>query len=165
MLQDVGEDENVADMVRHPMINQPTSSTQVAATGKVIQVPSILQSDKHVAVRVVEDGSSRELSGNTGRPLYGPIHSMYAKGVKRYLVVSKILPKKDSRSKKKDEFSQTHTEVSDWAAHLSKSLVTEEILGKSIVPLKVTSPSVNVSNEVQWIENSTFECDVQLNVQ
>ncbi|KAK8632488.1 hypothetical protein V6N13_072879 [Hibiscus sabdariffa] len=126
--------------------------------GKVIQVHSILQSDKHVAVRVIEDGSSsREFSENNGLPLYRPIRSMYAKGVKRHSVVSKILPRKDSRSKKKDEFSWTHTKVSDWAAQLSKSLVMEEILGKLNVPPKVTSPGVNVSNKVEhlkWMCNS-----------
>ncbi|KAK8565062.1 hypothetical protein V6N12_058637 [Hibiscus sabdariffa] len=107
-------------MVRHPEENQPNSSTRVAATRKVIHVPSVLQSDNDVAVRVVEDGSSREFLENNGRPLYGPIRSMY----------------------------------------LSKSLVTDEILGKSNVPPNFTSPGAHVENEVQWIENSTFEGDV-----
>ncbi|KAK8701807.1 hypothetical protein V6N13_020185 [Hibiscus sabdariffa] len=97
VLRDVGEAEKDVDMVRHPEENQPNSSTRVAATRKVIHVPSVLQSDNDVAVRVVEDGSSREFLENNGRPLYGPIRSMYVKGIKRHSVVPKILPRKDSR--------------------------------------------------------------------
>ncbi|KAK8654996.1 hypothetical protein V6N13_107588 [Hibiscus sabdariffa] len=124
---------------------QPGLHGVVAAKGKVIQVPYVLQSEKHVAVQIVDDGSSSALKESN--------------------VVSKSLPRKDARAKKKDDQNRNQTEVTEWAAQLSKSLDMDGMTRKSNVLPNDTSPGTHDDNEVQWIENSTFEGDLQLNLQ
>ncbi|KAK8656099.1 hypothetical protein V6N13_108658 [Hibiscus sabdariffa] len=90
---------------------------------------------------------------------------MYAKGVKRQSIASKYLLWKGSRSKKRDDLSGNQTDVSEWAAQLSNSLGLEGMLEQSNVLNNVSYPDAHADNEVQWIENSTFEGDLQFNVQ
>ncbi|KAK8702656.1 hypothetical protein V6N13_020997 [Hibiscus sabdariffa] len=71
----------------------------------------------------------------------------------------------DACSKKKDEMSQSQTVVAEWAAHVSKSLSMDGVHGSSSECQITESPVTSVHNEIQWIENSTYEGDVQANVQ
>ncbi|KAK8513172.1 hypothetical protein V6N12_037663 [Hibiscus sabdariffa] len=82
VLYGVREDGNGVGMVHQSLASKPLCIPRVVTKGKVIQVPYVLQSNVHVVVRVLEDGSSSVLTEYNGRPLYMPIHSMYAKGQK-----------------------------------------------------------------------------------
>ncbi|KAK8597075.1 hypothetical protein V6N12_065551 [Hibiscus sabdariffa] len=77
-------------------------ASKVAAKDTVVVVPSSLQSDKHVAVHVVEEGSKRALKENNGRSLYGLIRIASAKGVSRSLAASVNLNRKNSKLKRND---------------------------------------------------------------
>ncbi|KAK8540792.1 hypothetical protein V6N13_089117 [Hibiscus sabdariffa] len=50
------ESENVVEVLPQVTVTEPTPSPPVATMGQVVNVPSQLQPDKHVAVRVIEDG-------------------------------------------------------------------------------------------------------------
>ncbi|KAK8637456.1 hypothetical protein V6N13_064875 [Hibiscus sabdariffa] len=159
------EKESIVEVLPRLPITGSAPSPHVAAKGHVVNVPSQLQSDKHVAVQILENGSYSDLLEHNGRPLYAPIQSTYATGVKCHSVTSKTLLQKDSHSKKKDNMSRSQTVVVEWVVHLSKSLVTECAHGSSSERQIVDSSVPPMHNEIQWIENSTYEGDLQANVQ
>ncbi|KAK8569243.1 hypothetical protein V6N12_007775 [Hibiscus sabdariffa] len=68
------------DLVIQPDREELVVNPRVAAKGKVVHEPSSLQADKHSVVLVVEEGYSRVLKENNGRPLYGSIRSTYVRG-------------------------------------------------------------------------------------
>ncbi|KAK8637412.1 hypothetical protein V6N13_064831 [Hibiscus sabdariffa] len=118
-------------------------ASKVAAKDTMVVVPSSLQSDKHVVVCVVEEGSKRALKENNGRSLYGPIRTASAKGVSRSSAVSVNLNRKNSKLKSNDG-SKQHVVVTDWAANLSTDLSK---VGSTM--MKGTSAEHNMSMELQ----------------
>ncbi|KAK8565923.1 hypothetical protein V6N12_059468 [Hibiscus sabdariffa] len=84
----VTETKTAAGVLPQVTFTEPIPSPHVVAKGQVINVPSQLQLDKYVAVWVIEYWLYSDVSGHNDRPLYGPIQSTYAKGVKRHSVSS-----------------------------------------------------------------------------
>ncbi|KAK8480095.1 hypothetical protein V6N11_080062 [Hibiscus sabdariffa] len=154
----------VVDAIPQMQTTEIAPRPLVAAMRQVVTVTSQLQSNKHVAVRVIEEGSYNDLSDHNSLPVYGPIHSTYDKGVKRNSTTSKISPRKGARSKKKDDMSRSPTVVAEWVAHLSDSLSMKEVHRSVSERQIVDSSSVPVHNEIQWIEDSTYEGDLQANL-
>ncbi|KAK8501362.1 hypothetical protein V6N12_021057 [Hibiscus sabdariffa] len=60
----VAESENVVEVLPQVTVTEPTPSPPVATMGQVVNVPSQLQPDKHVAVRVIEDGVYSDVPGH-----------------------------------------------------------------------------------------------------
>ncbi|KAL4323226.1 hypothetical protein GQ457_11G022260 [Hibiscus cannabinus] len=115
--------------------------------------------DKHSVLRIIEEGNSRVLKENNGRPMYGPIRSNYAKGVKRSSVASKALPQKDVRSKKKNELGSEQLVVADWVSKFASSLNIGIMAAISSVVNDVNNVVVGDANYEPRDENVSIEAE------
>ncbi|KAL4272250.1 hypothetical protein GQ457_13G012450 [Hibiscus cannabinus] len=130
------------------------TTSKVAAKDIVVVVPFSLQSDKHVASHIVDEGSKRVLKENNGRPLYGLICIASAKGVSHSSAAIVNLNKKNSKIKR-NEGSKQHV-ATDWAANLSADLSkARSSMMKGMSAKQKTS--MELQKDVQWIDNSSFE--------